>query len=267
MRNGQPSSVGDFTIGGGKIVAIEFITDPERLRQLDVTLLDKEAQGCREARDRFAEVDQPAILPSRLTGDHLSTIGGLGWIGGGVSRTRRATPDASDELVHFRRDAERVIIALLQANNVARSVGQVKRHVLLILGVSEEDRVECPGDGGDGSGGAIDQGGVDTHAVPRWKIAQHVLRLAQQHDTSLIRYRFQSSSFRNRNKVWDDPECARCRNPKAIRINGIPKQHVRHHGQLLAHTPFLAVPRCELPHVDRPDLSRYHGKSRGEIDH
>jgi RNA polymerase sigma-70 factor (ECF subfamily) len=40
MRGGQPFSVGGFTVRGGKIVAIDFLADPERLRRLDLTVLD-----------------------------------------------------------------------------------------------------------------------------------------------------------------------------------------------------------------------------------
>ena len=37
---GQPHVVFGFTITGGKIVAIDQVADPERLRQLDVAVLD-----------------------------------------------------------------------------------------------------------------------------------------------------------------------------------------------------------------------------------
>ena len=36
---GQPRVVFDFTIAGGKIVKIEMLADPERLRQLDLAIL------------------------------------------------------------------------------------------------------------------------------------------------------------------------------------------------------------------------------------
>jgi hypothetical protein len=38
-RNGQPVSVGAFTVRGGKIVAIDILADPARLRQFDLTIL------------------------------------------------------------------------------------------------------------------------------------------------------------------------------------------------------------------------------------
>ena len=38
-RDGQPFSVGGFTIRDGKILAIDFLADPERLRELDLTIL------------------------------------------------------------------------------------------------------------------------------------------------------------------------------------------------------------------------------------
>ena len=39
-RNGRPFSVGAFTVSGGKIVEIDILGDPERLAQLDLTVLD-----------------------------------------------------------------------------------------------------------------------------------------------------------------------------------------------------------------------------------
>jgi RNA polymerase sigma factor (sigma-70 family) len=39
-RDGEPFSVGGFTIRGGKIVEIDILADPARLRQLDLTVLD-----------------------------------------------------------------------------------------------------------------------------------------------------------------------------------------------------------------------------------
>ncbi len=39
-RGGQPFSVGGFTVRGGKIVEIDILADPERLRRLDLAILD-----------------------------------------------------------------------------------------------------------------------------------------------------------------------------------------------------------------------------------
>lgn len=39
-RDGKPFSVGAFTVRGGKIVELDFLADPERLRQLDLTILE-----------------------------------------------------------------------------------------------------------------------------------------------------------------------------------------------------------------------------------
>jgi RNA polymerase sigma factor (sigma-70 family) len=39
-RGGEPFSVGAFTVRGGKIVEIDILADPARLRQLDLTFLD-----------------------------------------------------------------------------------------------------------------------------------------------------------------------------------------------------------------------------------
>jgi hypothetical protein len=39
-RGGEPRAALGFTIAGGKIVAIEILADPERLQQVDVTLLE-----------------------------------------------------------------------------------------------------------------------------------------------------------------------------------------------------------------------------------
>ena len=38
--HGEPFSVMGFTVVGGKIVEIDAITDPERLRALDLAVLD-----------------------------------------------------------------------------------------------------------------------------------------------------------------------------------------------------------------------------------
>jgi RNA polymerase sigma factor (sigma-70 family) len=40
FREGQPFSIGAVTVRNGKIVELDFLADPERLRQLDLTLLD-----------------------------------------------------------------------------------------------------------------------------------------------------------------------------------------------------------------------------------
>jgi hypothetical protein len=37
---GRPFSVMGFTVVGGRIVAIDALSDPERLRELDLTVLD-----------------------------------------------------------------------------------------------------------------------------------------------------------------------------------------------------------------------------------
>jgi len=39
LRDGQPFSVMGFTIRGGRITEIDILADPERLRQLDLTVL------------------------------------------------------------------------------------------------------------------------------------------------------------------------------------------------------------------------------------
>jgi RNA polymerase sigma factor (sigma-70 family) len=41
-RDGQPFSVGAVTIRGGRIVAMDILADPERLRRLDLTVLDRQ---------------------------------------------------------------------------------------------------------------------------------------------------------------------------------------------------------------------------------
>ena len=40
FRDGQPFSIGALTVRNGKIVELDFLGDPERLRQLDLTILD-----------------------------------------------------------------------------------------------------------------------------------------------------------------------------------------------------------------------------------
>jgi RNA polymerase sigma-70 factor, ECF subfamily len=39
-RDGQPFSVGGFTVRGGRIVEMDWLADPARLRELDLTILD-----------------------------------------------------------------------------------------------------------------------------------------------------------------------------------------------------------------------------------
>jgi hypothetical protein len=38
--HGQPFSIGAVTVSNGKIVELDFIADRDRLRQLDLTMLD-----------------------------------------------------------------------------------------------------------------------------------------------------------------------------------------------------------------------------------
>jgi RNA polymerase sigma-70 factor (ECF subfamily) len=40
FRDGEVFSVGAVTVRGGKIVEMDFLGDPERLRELDLTVLD-----------------------------------------------------------------------------------------------------------------------------------------------------------------------------------------------------------------------------------
>jgi SnoaL-like domain len=40
FRDGQPFSIGAITVRNGRIVELDFLADPERLRQLDLTTLD-----------------------------------------------------------------------------------------------------------------------------------------------------------------------------------------------------------------------------------
>ncbi|WKX69109.1 sigma-70 family RNA polymerase sigma factor [Streptomyces sp. XD-27] len=40
MSEGRPMSVAAFTVSGGKVVELDILTDPERLRALDLTVLD-----------------------------------------------------------------------------------------------------------------------------------------------------------------------------------------------------------------------------------
>jgi hypothetical protein len=40
FRNGEPFSVGAVTVRDGKIVELDFLNDPERLRLLDLTILE-----------------------------------------------------------------------------------------------------------------------------------------------------------------------------------------------------------------------------------
>jgi RNA polymerase sigma-70 factor (ECF subfamily) len=40
LRDGEPFSVGCFTVSGGRIAALDILADPERLRRLDLAVLD-----------------------------------------------------------------------------------------------------------------------------------------------------------------------------------------------------------------------------------
>ena len=40
FRDGEPFSVGAFTVRGGRIVEIDFLADPDRMRQVDLTVLE-----------------------------------------------------------------------------------------------------------------------------------------------------------------------------------------------------------------------------------
>jgi hypothetical protein len=40
LRDGRPFSVGAVTIRNGRIVELDFLTDPERLARLDLTMLE-----------------------------------------------------------------------------------------------------------------------------------------------------------------------------------------------------------------------------------
>ena len=40
FRDGEPFSVGAFTVRGGRIVEMDFLADPERVRQVDLTVLE-----------------------------------------------------------------------------------------------------------------------------------------------------------------------------------------------------------------------------------
>jgi RNA polymerase sigma-70 factor (ECF subfamily) len=42
MRDGRPFSVAGVTVRGGRIVEMDFLSDPERLAALDLTVLDRE---------------------------------------------------------------------------------------------------------------------------------------------------------------------------------------------------------------------------------
>jgi RNA polymerase sigma factor (sigma-70 family) len=49
-RDGKPFSLGAATIRDGRIVEMDFLADPERLAQLDLTILDRESGGGRSRR-------------------------------------------------------------------------------------------------------------------------------------------------------------------------------------------------------------------------
>ena len=40
LRNGEIFSASEFTVRDGRIATMNFISDPERIKQLDITILD-----------------------------------------------------------------------------------------------------------------------------------------------------------------------------------------------------------------------------------
>jgi hypothetical protein len=56
--HGQPFSFGAVTVRNGKIVELDFLRDPERLRQLDLTILDDRG---RDDRDRADQLITPCV--------------------------------------------------------------------------------------------------------------------------------------------------------------------------------------------------------------
>ena len=40
IRDGEPFSVAGVTVRGGRIVELDFLVDPARLRRLDLTMLE-----------------------------------------------------------------------------------------------------------------------------------------------------------------------------------------------------------------------------------
>jgi hypothetical protein len=62
-QHGQPRIVFTFTIGGGKVAAIDLLADPERLRGLDLLILAAPRRGqprAAPAWDRTARPTPPA---------------------------------------------------------------------------------------------------------------------------------------------------------------------------------------------------------------
>jgi hypothetical protein len=55
---GSRFSIGAVTVRNGKIVELDFLCDPERLRQLDLTILD--GRG-RDDRDRADQLITPCV--------------------------------------------------------------------------------------------------------------------------------------------------------------------------------------------------------------
>jgi RNA polymerase sigma-70 factor, ECF subfamily len=51
--HGQPFSIGAVTVRNGKIVELDFLRDPERLRQLDLTILDDRGRDDRRRADQL----------------------------------------------------------------------------------------------------------------------------------------------------------------------------------------------------------------------
>ena len=62
FRDGQPFSIGAVTVRNGKIVELDFLGDPERLRELDLP-----ARGGRSAAPRRSRARRSATATSGWT--------------------------------------------------------------------------------------------------------------------------------------------------------------------------------------------------------
>ena len=71
-RRGEPFSVGGFAVRDRKIVAIDILADPARLRQLDLTILDNKLSPRSR---RLLGVVRPGDGTVRASGSALGALG------------------------------------------------------------------------------------------------------------------------------------------------------------------------------------------------
>lgn len=179
---------------------------------------------------------------SILTSANLSEMGRPGRLIGDICDIRRSTPGAFNELTHLRRDPERIVIALLQMNDMIRPIRQMERHVIIVVGIRDCRDAEVVGEGINGPFHLVHQGAVDGKPVPNREVTGQVFGLALEDDLS-SRWRSERQQWANGDGHWINAKRA-CRNvSQGIGLGLIGEQDVSRDRQYhLVHLP--AGARC-----------------------